>query len=165
MGSVFDSSSVVINIEKLRAKMAKDGQRRAVLAGARVIGAAMVEHIPELAAKNMGSDSLEPGELKASVKVRTKTQDGQVIGLAGPSGKDGKYGKVAFNVEYGHRMVTGGESKLGPDGKFRGNGKVSEKDVPPHPCLRPAFEESAEEALKAMGVSLGETMREGVKNV
>jgi hypothetical protein len=163
MGMTFDASKVLINIEAVRAKMAADGQRRAVLAGARVIGAAMVERIPVLAGKNEGSDSLNPGELKENVRVRTKRIDGETVGLAGPAGGAGKYGKIAYDVEYGHRMVTGGESKLGADGNFHGGGKASEKDVPAHPCLRPAFEASAGQALAAMGQSLGETLKESVK--
>jgi len=164
MGIEFDPSKLLINMRAIRAKMAKDGQRKAVVAGARVIGAAMAERAPVLDAKTAGSDSLDPGEMKVSMKVRTRQIDGETVALVGPKGKDGQVSKVAYNVEYGHRMVIGGESKLGPDGVFRGAGVVV-GDVPPYPFLRPAFEASAQEAIEAIGMELGKQMKEAANHV
>jgi hypothetical protein len=163
MSSTFDASRVVMNFEAIRAQMADQGQRRAVLAGARVIGEAMVERTHVLAGKKKGSDSLEPGELKENIKVRALRDEGQWMGLAGPSGAAGKYGKVAYDVEYGHRMVTGGESRMGADGKFHGEGTALEEDVPAYPFLRPAFEASTMPALAAMAESLSGTLKGAVK--
>jgi len=164
MGMEFDPSKLLINMQAIRAKIAKDGQRKAVVAGARVIGAAMTERAPVLDAKTVGSDSLDPGEIKANVKVRTRQIDGETVALVGPKGKDGQVSKIAYNVEYGHRMVVGGKSKLGPDGVFRGEGSVV-GDVPPYPFLRPAFEASAEGAIEAVGVELGKQMKDAVNHV
>jgi len=161
MSMVFDTSKLVANMDSLRAHFAGLATRRAVRAGARVIGVAMIERTPEQIEKQAGSDSLEPGEVKRGIKVRDRTEEGVPVALVGPTGKEGKIGKVAHAVEYGHRMVTGGKSTLGIDGVFRGGGKVHEKDVPPHPFLRPAFEASAEEALLAVGAQLKEELKKG----
>lgn len=162
MGMEFDPSTLQGNIAALRRRMAVNGQRRAVRAGARVIAEAMISRAPVLDHTTARSTSLDPGDLKAGVSARTRQEDGQTVGLAGPKGKEGRIGKVAYNVEYGHRMVVGGKSKLNSVGQFVGDGKVV-GDVPPHPFLRPAFEASAGEALDAMALSLGETLR-GVGN-
>lgn len=159
-----DPSKLLINMEKLRAKMAKDGQRRAVVAGARVVGVAMVEAAPILDRTTARSTALDPGELKRSVRVRTRQEDGQTVAMVGPWAKEkgGNLGKIAYNVEYGHRLVKGGKSRLGPDGKFRGAGKVI-GNVAAHPFLRPAFEASAEAAIEAVGASLGESLKEAAR--
>lgn len=164
MGMTFDPSKLVANMEAIRAKVAGEGRRRAVIAGAEVIGEAMVERAPVLDGKTPGSDSLEPGDIRDGIKAWGRQIDGEPVGFVGPVGKDGNIPKVAYLVEYGHRMVTGGKSTLGPDGKFRGGGKVSEQDVPAHPFLRPAFESSAAAAVEAVGEMLGQEMREAVKN-
>jgi HK97 gp10 family phage protein len=163
MGYEFDPSKLIANMDAIRTRIATVGQRRAVIAGARVIGAAMEEQAPILDHTTPGSDSLDPGDIKANIKVRTRQKDGGVVALVGPHGKDGRIPQVAYLVEYGHRMVKGGQSKLGSDGKFVGGGKVSQTDVPAHPFLRPAYESSASAALEAVAISLGSTLKEAGK--
>lgn len=164
MGTTFSGAdTVLVNMQKIRENMAKNGQRRAVLAGARVIAEAMTERAPILDEKSPGSDSLEPGDIKDNIKARTRQIDGETVGLAGPIGKEGRIPKTAYLVEYGHRMVTGGASKLTAFGTFAGGGKVHEEDIPAFPFLRPGFESSAGEAFDAMAVSLGKTLKEGIK--
>jgi hypothetical protein len=162
MSFVFDPSKVVINLEKIRANMAKVGRRKACLAGARVIAEAMAASAPVLDVKTAQSNSLDPGDMKEGMRARVHQVDGEPEGLAGPTGKNGNVPKVAYVVEYGHRMVKGGRSKLNALGKFEGSGKVV-GDVPAYPFLRPAFESSANEALEAMGVALGKGLKEAVK--
>jgi HK97 gp10 family phage protein len=161
MGMTFDPSQLVANMEAIRERIVTQGARRAVVAGAKVIGEAMIERTPVQVEKTEGSDSLDPGEMKANIKVRSRITDGQPSALVGPTGKDGKIAKIAYNVEYGHRMVTGGGSKLGIDGKFHGGGTVHEKDVPPHAFLRPAFEASAAAAIDAVGMQFSEELKAG----
>lgn len=156
MATNFDASKLVLNLEAIRQKVAGEAARRAARAGARVVGAAMMERSPVTVERTTNSDALEPGELRSNIKVRTRSQivDGVATAMAGP--KLGRIGRAAYNVEFGHRMVTGSKSELGPDGVFRGGGTVHEQDVPAHPFLRPAFEASAAEALEAAGESLRE---------
>lgn len=158
MGMEFDPSTLQGNLAALRKRMAVNGQRRAVRAGAQVIAEAMISRAPVLDEKTAGSNSLDPGDLKAGVSARTRQIDGQIVGLAGPKGKQGRIGKVAYNVEYGHRMVVGGKSRLNSVGQFTGEGKAV-GDVPAHPFLRPAFEASAGEAIDAMAVELREELK------
>jgi len=165
MGYEFDVSKLVLNMDNIRAQIANEGARRATLAGAKVIGVAMEERAPVLDEKMPGSDSLDPGDIRDNIHVRTKQEDGQYSALVGPKGKNGQIPKTAYLVEYGHRMVTGGKSVLKADGKFHGGGKVSEVDVPPHPFLRPAYESSVAGALDAVAESLGQTLKEAVSNV
>lgn len=169
MGFEFDASQLTMNLQKLRQRMATTGKRRAVIAGARVIGAAMTERAPVLDKTTAQSTSLDPGDLKANIKVRSRTEsNGEIVGLVGPKGKEGRIGKVAYNVEYGHRIVTGGQSRLGLDGIFRGRKRADGTfepagtvigDVPEHQFLRPAFEASASGAIEAMGAALAKTLR------
>lgn len=154
MGFEFDVSKLQVNMQAIRDRMALNGRRRAVRAGAQVIAEAMVERTPVQVEKMVGSDSLDPGTVKANTNARVRMMDGEPVGLAGPHGLGGAVGKVAYVVEYGHRMVVGGKSKLNAAGKFVGTGKVV-GDVPPHPFLRPAFESSVTPALEAMGAELG----------
>jgi HK97 gp10 family phage protein len=164
MSMTFDVSKLKVDLERVRQHMTTKAARKAVVAGAEVIGAAMIERTPVLVEKMAGSDSLEPGELKANIRVRGRTaQDGSQYALVGPAGKQGEISRVAHLVEYGHRTVTGGESRLNAAGKLVGGGKVHEVDVPAHPFLRPAFEESASEAANVVAETLRIEMREAVK--
>jgi HK97 gp10 family phage protein len=164
MAYTFDVSQLKVDMERVRQRVAIEGARKAVVAGAKVIAAAMVDHTPVQVERLAGSDSLDPGELKANIKVRAKTaQDGSQYALVGPTGKSGAVSHVAHLVEYGHRIVTGGKSQLGVAGKFIGSGTAHEKDVPAHPFLRPAFEESAHEAADVVAMTLREEMKGAVK--
>lgn len=127
--------------------------KRAVRAGGKVIRDAMIEHTPVLIEKNAGSDALDPGAVRADIKVRFPAEQNQyeATALIGPGEKTSH---VARWVEYGHRMVTGGQSKVLPGGKTRGRGKVAEVDVPAYPFLRPAWEESVAVAQAAEVESL-----------
>ncbi len=122
---------------------------RAVRAGGKVIQAAMTERAPVQQFRSAGSNSLEPGELRGDIRNSVVVDGDEVAAIIGPSRKTAQ---VARWVEYGHRMVKGGYSKVLANGKTRGPGKASEVDVPAHPFLRPAYEESvgvAEEAVRA----------------
>jgi HK97 gp10 family phage protein len=157
---------LVANMTSLRQNVRGPGARKAVRSGGNVIKLAMVEDTPVLIEKSAGSNSLEPGEVKAGIRVRMTVEDDDVneaVALVGPTGKGGTIGKTAHLVEYGHRMVTGGKSKLDIAGNFRGGGKVHEQDVPAHPFLRPAFERSAAGAMDAMAEAFGETVSEAAK--
>lgn len=164
MSMTFDVSKLKVDLERIRQRMVTKAARKAVIAGAEVIGAAMIERTPEQIERNAGSDSLEPGEVKANIKVRAKTgQDGSQYALVGPTGRGGAISRVSHLVEYGHRMVTGGKSRLNSLGVLVGGGNVHERDVPAYPFLRPAYEASAAEAQDVVAETLREELQEAVK--
>lgn len=115
---------------------------RAVRDGANVIRDAMRESAHVLAEKNPGSDSLQPGQLRADIRVRAKVdEDGLARAIIGPA----EYAYVARWVEYGHRLVKGGYSKVTATGTRGPGAQIGE--VPAYPTLRPAFERSQGEAF------------------
>jgi HK97 gp10 family phage protein len=121
--------------------------RRMVLAGARVFKREVVARAPVLDKKTAGSNSLDPGALKAGIRIATLTEETQPTAVIGPNKKTAY---VANFVEYGHRMVSGGYSQVLPGGLARGPGKAGEKDVQAQPFIRPAFESAQGEAEAAM---------------
>lgn len=144
------------NMKAIQLWVKKEGQKEALRAGGRVIKAAMVDRTPVLIEKTAGSTSLEPGEVKASISVRVRQdEDNEAVAYIGPKSPDGDVGKAAYLVEYGHRMVKGGPSRMNSFGKFVGSGVANEEqDVPAHPFLRPAFEVSVGEAIEVVATTL-----------
>lgn len=153
-----EMTGLTTGLDRIRLQMKEQGRKKAVRAGAAVIRKAMVENTPVLAGTNVGSDSLKPGAMKNDIRVAMIDEEGDPAALIGP-GK--KTAHVAGWVEYGHRMVSGGQSKVLDSGKTRGPGKASEVDVPSHPFLRPAFESSEAAALDAVSVTLAEELNKG----
>lgn len=151
-----EMANLTSGFERIRLQMREQGRRKAVRAGARVIQAAMIESTPVLAGTNAGSDSLEPGAIKGDIRISSIVEDGEPAALIGP-GK--KTAHVAGWVEYGHRMVSGGQSKVLAGGKTSGSGKAGE-DVPAHPFLRPAYERSEAAALEAVSTTLEAELNE-----
>jgi HK97 gp10 family phage protein len=154
---------MLAKMTEIREYVRTEGARKAVSAGGKVMKVAMVEKTPVLIERNVGSSSLEPGEIKRSIRVRVRMEDDEAVALIGPTGKDGEPARAAHLVEYGHRMVVGGESRMDAAGIFVGPGHALEKDVPAHPFLRPAFEESAAGAMEAVAKAFGEGLREAAK--
>ncbi len=140
--------------DKLAAKLTAAAQdvkgprtRRMVRAGAEIFKQEMVRRAPLLAAKNSGSDSLNPGELKAGIRVRMAKNTDLAEARIGP-GTSRLIGP-ATEVEYGHREVHGGSLKMLGGGRTRGSGTAGE-DVPAHPFVRPAYESARDDAERAM---------------
>lgn len=144
-------------MNNLREQVSGPIAKKAVRAAGDVVKAAMIERTPKNIERNAGSDSLEPGAVKADIKVRFPAKD-QVLETTALIGPGKKTSHVARFVEYGHRMVHGGQSKVGADGKVRGTGIASAVDVPAHPFLRPAFEESLDAAHEAEAAVLVEEL-------
>jgi HK97 gp10 family phage protein len=135
---------------KMEAAAREVGERRTkrmVLAGARVFKREMVSRAPVLDKKTANSTSLEPGALKKNIRIAMLKKETIPTAIVGPGTKTDY---VARFVEYGHRMVSGGQSHVLPGGKTRGPGTASEIDVPAHPFIRPAFESAQGEAEQAM---------------
>jgi HK97 gp10 family phage protein len=137
-----------------------EAARAAVRAGAAVIQAAMVEDAPVLEEQTAKSSALSPGALRSDIEVLPvhADKDGEYSTLIGP-GKSTQH--VAEWVEYGHRLVKGGQSKVGPDGRTSGIGHEVGR-VKPHPFLRPAYERSAADALAAAENAAREVMKKRI---
>lgn len=153
-GWEMDDFSIEINgLSELEAKLSgmstKDATRavnRGLAAGGEVFRAAVAESAPMRPDLRSGT-ALPPGALKSDIiKRRTRDKDGTPVEVVGP----GKYTRhAAVWVEYGHRLVRGGYSKLDKkSGRYRGPGKAVGQ-VPAHPFIRPAFERVAETATTA----------------
>lgn len=138
----------IARMNTLREQVSGPIAKKAVRAAGIVVRDAMIERTPVNIEKNAGSNSLEPGAVKADIKVRFPAQE-QVLETTALIGPGAKTAHVARWVEYGHRDVHGGQSKVGADGKVRGHGVANIEDVPAHPFLRPAYEASIDAGHEA----------------
>ena len=145
-------------LQLMQERVANQGVRKAVRAGANVIREAIEQLTPVQAGRNLGSNSLEPGELQADIGVRMKTKDGNPTAIIGPGPKTAH---VAGMVEYGHRAVTGGYSRVQGFGRVRGPGKIV-GNVPAHPFIRPAFESSVAPAREAFTEEIAKQVKGAV---
>ncbi len=142
----------------LEGPVAEEAIRLGVKAAATVIADAMREAAPVLDARSAKSTALQPGSVRDDIRVvQERPKDGIVTALIGP-GKETQH--VALWVEYGHRLVKGGYSKMLANGKTRGPGADGGR-VEPHPFLRPAFDESEEKAMEQCATVGLEAIREG----
>jgi HK97 gp10 family phage protein len=136
-------------LDDLGTKAAERAIRNALRAGAAIEQAAITERAPI----KVGSGGILPdGALKSDFTVTIKKDsNGGMAAIVGP----GKYtAHVARWVEYGHRIVTGGYSKVLKSGKVRGPGKVHAESVPEHPFIRPAWEATRDEVTQTVAKTL-----------
>lgn len=126
--------------------------RQATRDASQVILEAMQSRAPvRIDEKTPGSRSMEPGELKASLRFRVKRKRyGVFFATIGP---DKRHRGLANSVEYGHRLVKGGKSRVKKSGMVAGTGRVV-GHVPAHPFLRPAIDETAQAAIDAYGKTM-----------
>jgi HK97 gp10 family phage protein len=132
--------------------------RKALRNGGNIVNAAIVDRAP---VKDTTGGSLPDGALKSDIVTRVRKQkDGEFTVTIGP---DKLTSHVARWVEYGHRMVQGGKSRVLADGTVVGPGKqvyVGSKStpglgiVPAHPFIRPAWEAVHTEATEAIVTTL-----------
>jgi HK97 gp10 family phage protein len=156
----------VTGLEEVRANLARVEQglrTEYVLNATKAAGAvfqdALVAAAPVLDEKTAKSTSLEPGEVKRDIKARTKMdRDGFAVSRIGPS-KRTAY--VVWWLEYGHRLVKGGYSRVEAWGN-RGGGKVIGQ-VRAHAFVRDVFEASEAEAVDAFKGTLGQEIAGGLK--
>ena len=154
-----DMSGLLAKLESLGQEVETAGKRRALRAGSQVVERAMYLGAPFLSVKTAQSTSLEPGALRNGIRIYMYEDEGEPVALVGPSAK---VEHVARWVEYGHRSVHGGYSKVLANGKTRGPGKAGDVDVAAHPWIRPAFESSLNAAVEAERASLAETIQKAV---
>lgn len=133
---------------------------KALRKGAVIGQAAIQERAPERPELPSGT-ALPVGALASDVVIKTTTDDEDNYAV---SIQPGKYtAAVANMVEYGHRVVVGGRSKLLSNGTTKGPGHQKRDEngelqfVPPHAYIRPAFEETADAMTEAIVSSLTES--------
>lgn len=127
--------------------------RKALRKGAQVTRAAIAERAPVRPDLPSGT-ALPMGALASDIIVRSYTDaDGKEVASVQP----GEYtDHVAGFVEFGHRMVRGGYSRVDKKtGKTKGHGKEVGQ-VPAHPFFRPGAEASEDAAAEAIVESLSE---------
>jgi hypothetical protein len=131
----------------------------AVMAGGKVLQTEVRLRAPERTSIAHG-DALPPGMLKGDIELHFGITDG---GLPAAIVKPGKYtAHVARWVEYGHRLVRGGYSKILAGGRTRGRGQQVGA-VPAYPFIRPAFETARAAAIMATVESLRHNLPEAVQ--
>jgi len=128
-------------------RLGPKGMDRVVRAGAQVFQEAVEAAAPVLDHRTANSTALDPGALKAGIGTRLRHNAvGTAEARVGPVGKEVRH--VARWVEYGHRLVKGGYSKVTAKGT-RGPG-VEIGEVRAHPFIRPAYESARGAAEEAM---------------
>jgi HK97 gp10 family phage protein len=133
-------AAIMAKLDDLSTKGAERASRKAVRAGAEIVQAAIIENAP---VNVEGGGTLPAGAIKNDIVLHVKKQADDVISaIVGP---DKLTSHVVRFVEYGHRMVTGGRSRLLKNGTTRGPGVAAEKEVREHPFIRPAWESVAQE--------------------
>jgi HK97 gp10 family phage protein len=131
----------------------------ALRAGGEVIQAAIRERAPERPDLPSGT-ALPPRALAHDIELHLGRDDeGHPAAIVRP-GTLTAY--VARWVEYGHRMVRGGYSKILKSGRHRGSGKEI-GDVPEYPFIRPGYEEAREEAARVACTKLREGIEKAAK--
>lgn len=129
--------------------------RDAAKEAAAVMRDEMRERAPVLDEKTAESTALAPGELKRGIGLWLRSAgEGLVMVIIGPRRGTGR---AAHLVEYGHRLVKGGASRVGARGAEGPGREIG--DVPAHPFLRPAFEASSQKVLDKFAEALRERLR------
>jgi len=147
-------AELMAKLDDLSVKGAERASRKAVRAGAVIVQAAIAERAPVKGLPPLDSHggSLPEGALQNDIVVKVRRQkDGIITATVGP---DTLTSHVARWVEYGHRRVTGGYSRLDKTtGTTRGPGKQV-GDVAEHPFIRPAWEAVAQEVTDVVKSTL-----------
>jgi hypothetical protein len=130
-------------LAELAGPAAKRILRDGLDAGGKIFQAAVMARAPERPVLPSGN-ALPPGALKLDIEVVHGKADGLPAVIVEP----GFFTRHAARwVEYGHRLVKGGYSKVVGD-RRRGPGHEI-GNVPAHPFIRPGYEAAREAAVGA----------------
>ena len=157
-------------LRELDAKMAQlggDTSTRIVRKGLRAAGMVFVESIQRSAAglkrwpqRTAESTALPLGAIADDIGMRMgKDDDGLPAAIVGPGPLTRHAAKW---VEYGHRLVKGGYSTIGRNGKVRGPGHVI-GEVPQYPFIRTGFEGAAGTAVDTFVTTVREAVESEAK--
>lgn len=132
---------------RLGSKEADRMTRQALMVGGRVIQEAIADLAPVRPELPSGT-ALPEGALKQDIELHIErgAETKSVQAVISPGSRTSYAAKW---VEYGHRLVRGGYSRLLANGKTRGKGKQV-GDVSAHPFIRPGFEASKAAAQDAV---------------
>jgi HK97 gp10 family phage protein len=129
-------------------RQADTAMRTALKAGAVIEQAAITERAP---IKDGTGGILPDGALKNDIVIKIRRDDHG--GMSATVGPDKYTAHVARWVEYGHRLVRGGVSRLLANGKARGPGSQT-GEVAENPFIRPAWEASRQAVTTAITTTL-----------
>lgn len=137
-------------LSELKGRTARRIIKEAVLAGGKVLQGEVRLRAPVRGSLPHGT-ALPPGALKSDIELRFGFSGD---GLPAAIVKPGRYtAHVARWLEYGHRLVRGGYSRVLAGGRTRGRGReiktLSGGAVPAYPFIRPAFETAKIPAIEA----------------
>jgi hypothetical protein len=131
----------------------------AVMAGGKVLQDEVRLRAPARPSLPRGT-AIPPGALKSDIELRFGMSE---EGLPAAIIKPGRYtAHVARWLEYGHRLVRGGYSKLLSGGRTRGRGQEVGV-VRPYPFIRPAFETARIAAMTATVQSLETNLPDAIR--
>lgn len=130
-------------LDAMKVQLTGPAEERMVRAGAKVYERKLRERAPEIKPGTAGKTSLPPQALKNGIGTRVKRKGSGAEARIGPRGRDLRL--IAYDVEYGHRGIHHG---------------VQGEDVPPHPFVRPTFEEGHSEVEEAMVAEVAAMMKE-----
>jgi len=139
------------------ANLQDKAMRDALRAAGEVVRAEVEAVAPERV--EQGGNSLPVGALRADIHLSVRKNDGMLAAIISPGSLTQH---VARFVEYGHRLVKGGRSGVLASGKLKGPGRQV-SSVPAHPFIRPAFEASIGEAMRAFASALKVSLMKGSK--
>ena len=128
-------------LQMLAEETAKKHIRETALEGAEVIRKEAANKAPR------GATGILAENIEKEVKKQTKARVEIHIG----PGEKAWYGRL---VEEGHAKVKGGKRVVKASGRVMIYGGKKDERVDPHPFLRPALDEKAEEAQKVMTEAL-----------
>lgn len=148
-------------LEDLGTKTAERCIRTALRAGAEIEREAVASRAPERPDLPSGT-ALPPGALANDIVVKVKRSDqGNISAIVTP---DKLTAHAANWVEYGHRLVEGGRSRVNAKtGKTSGPGKEV-GNVAPHPFIRPAFEATRDEVTQTICTTLASEIEKASKS-
>jgi HK97 gp10 family phage protein len=144
------------SLDNIDAKAAKAAMRAGLRAAGELVRAEVASRAP---VRTMaGGNSLPEGALAADITLEVKqaSTTGQQYAVVQP-GRLTRH--VARWVEYGHRIVRGGQLKFLANGKTRGRGGYSGENVPAHPFIRPAFEATQASVVKTFAEKFIEALK------
>lgn len=130
-------------LDRLGAELSGPAEERMVRAGAKVYKRKLQERAPVLTPEEAGKTSLEPQAIRKSIGTRVRRTKNGAEARIGPRGNGVRL--IAYDVEYGHQSVVH-DKAVG--------------QVPPHPFIRPTFEEGRSEVQEAMIAEVDAMIRE-----
>lgn len=113
------------------------------------VGSWMAGRIATAAPRSPTDKPHPSGELQSTVtwQVRISGREDTAQVVVGYS--DDQF--YAWFVEFGHRIVRGGYSRVDRNGRTRGPGTDTGEKVPAHPFVRPTFDSAGAEWVELLG--------------